>query len=106
MLEYLAKGSGAPLSRQIERYVSALQGALAELESIVMAADLAGTESKAHSVLGMARYVDAHELAGLANAISEAAREGNLPELPRLLSKIRIAAGQIVDELNRDGRTT
>jgi signal transduction histidine kinase/DNA-binding response OmpR family regulator len=106
MLEYLAKGSGAPLSRQIERYVSALRGALAELEEIVSSADLAGTEAKAHSILGMARYVDAQELAELANAISGAARRGNLSELPNLIQRIQAAARQIIDELNGDGRTT
>jgi signal transduction histidine kinase/CheY-like chemotaxis protein len=106
MLEYLAKGSGGPLSRQIERYLAALQAAIGEFEAAVHSADLPGAEAKAHSILGMARYVDANELAELANGATEAARAGTLADFPGLVQRIRGAAGRIAEELNRAGRTT
>jgi CheY-like chemotaxis protein len=102
ILEYLATGSGAPLSRQIERYVAALRAALAELQSIISAADLAETETKAHAILGMAKYVDARALADLAAAVSGAARKGDRSELARLNQRLQETAGRIIDELNGD----
>jgi signal transduction histidine kinase/DNA-binding NarL/FixJ family response regulator len=100
MLEYLAKGAGSPLSRQIERYAVSLRAAVAELQEVVAAADLDEARAKAHAILGMAKYVDSQALADLANAVTSAAQRGEKGELAGLAQQVREAADRLIEELN------
>ena len=106
MLEFLAKGSGSPLSHQIERYAATLRASVAELEEAVASADLAAVRSKAHAILGMAKYVDSPALADLAIAVTAAAQRGDPDELAKLAQQVRDAADRLIEELNGGGPGT
>jgi len=106
MLEYLAKGSDGSLARQIERYVTTLRTAVEELRESVDSDDMVGTKAKAHTILGMAKYVDSQALADLANAVTAAAQRRDATELARLTQQIRDTTGRLAEELNGGGPGT
>jgi signal transduction histidine kinase/DNA-binding NarL/FixJ family response regulator len=106
MLEYLAKGSGSPLSRQIERYATTLRAAVAELQEVVALGNLPEIRAKAHALLGLAKYVDSRELADLANAVTAASKPEAMGKLAGLTQQIQEAADKLIGELNGGAQGT
>jgi CheY-like chemotaxis protein len=70
LLNYLSDGSEEGLDRQVQRFLTALEAAYAELERAWIAHDFSGVAQEAHRVAGHARMVGATALDDAAARLS------------------------------------
>jgi signal transduction histidine kinase/CheY-like chemotaxis protein len=106
-LAFLATGDGLkPLSEQIERYIKQLTTAIGEIQSFVSMSDYEAIPAKAHSLLGLANYIDARTLGEIASSISAAAREGSFTRLAELTEQLHREVELLISELRKAGPQT